>query len=833
MQRPSLLTLASTAAFLAAAVLAAVFALVMAGVIERTNTRELDSAFDAAGLQWVGVQTDGLRVHLSGTAPTESARIRALQVAGGVVDASRVTETFEVVSNSVVVAPVFRIEVMRNDDDLSVIGLVPADPGDGMIIDRLTAVGGDATVSDMLQTADHPAPPRWQASLDFAIEALGMMPVSQISVTASRIEVHALVESAEARNQLEIQLHEMAPQEVVLMLDLVAPRPVIAPFTLRFLIDEQGARFDACAADTEGARDLILRAARAAGASDRLECTIAMGSPSQRWGRAAELAIGELAQLGAGVVTFSDGDLSLVVPSSVAQGAFDRAVGRLETRLPDAFTLTAVMLDPEVEGEAVEEAGAELAATLTENGQVVVEGRLPDSRIRDSVSAFARARFGSDAVTLEARLDPALPSGWSVRVLTALEALAELHHGRVTVRSDRVEVTGVSGNPDVSAQVARILADGLGQGAVYAVRVRYDEELDPVQQAPTPERCEARVQAILVDNKITFAPGSATLDTESREALDQIADVLRDCGALEMEVAGHTDSQGRSETNLALSQARAEAVINALLSRRVLVSGMEARGYGAENPIADNATAAGREANRRIEMNLIRPEPEPLARDPELEAELVFEIQTAGETTTRPEANPRRPAPAPQAETPADDATEAAEDAGEPVASEQVVAADDAEGAATEEAAEETTEETTAEATEEATGEEALVGDGPETEAPETETPEAETPEGEATEAEATETEATEAETTEAETTESDAAGTADPEADTGNAAEDASDEAEGQTPEVAAPPAPSVRPVPRPANLVPAGGNTVEESGEVLETEASAGNPSDEETEE
>ncbi|MCC5971063.1 MAG: OmpA family protein [Pararhodobacter sp.] len=666
MTRPSNLTLGMIAAFLSAAVLAVALSMAMAGVIERTNTRELTTAFQDSGLDWVDVQTDGLRVHLSGTAPTESARIRAFQVAGSVVDASRVTDSFEVATQTVVIAPVFRIEAMRNNDELSVIGLVPADPGDGAIIERLTGLASEATVSDMLQTADHPAPDGWVPALDFAIEALGLMPVSQVSVTADRIEVHALVESAEARGRLETQLHEMAPRDVVLMLDLVAPRPVIAPFTMRFVIDEQGARFDACAADSEASRDLILRAARSAGATDRLSCTIAMGSPSPRWGRAVELAIGELATLGAGVVTFSDGDLSLVAPATVSQSAFDRAVGRLETRLPDAFDLTAVLLEPEDESEEVEEGRTELLATLSEDGRLLVEGRLPDIRIRDSVGAFARARFGSEALTLEARLDPALPSGWSVRVLTVLEALAELHHGSATVRPDRVEVAGVSGNPDASAQVARILADGLGQGAVYAVRVRYDEALDPVEQAPTPERCEARVQAILAEDKITFAPGSATLDTDSRQALDQIADVLRECGALELEVAGHTDSQGRAETNLALSQARAEAVINALLSRRVLVSGMEARGYGSEQPIASNATADGREENRRIEMALIRPEPEPLERDPELEGELVFEIQSPDENTPRPAPRPGgTPPAAPSEDTPQDEeapADEAPED---------------------------------------------------------------------------------------------------------------------------------------------------------------------------
>lgn len=646
MHRPKAITLASFAAFALAGVLAVVFSLALSGVIERINTRELNMAFSAGGLGWVGVDADGLRVQLSGTAPNESARIRALQVAGSVVDASRVTEIMEVRTTLVEVAPVFRIEAMRNNDEISVIGLVPVQQDGNDMIERLTAIATGMTVADMLQSAEHPVPEGWDAAVAFAVDALGLMPVAQVSVTAGRIEVHALVQSPSDRQRLETRLHEMAPQGQVLMLDLVAPRPVIAPFTLRFEIDEEGARFDACAADTIDARDLILRAARAAGATDRLSCTVAMGSPSPSWGRAVALTIGELSALGAGAVTFSDGDVSLVVPPEVTQAAFDRAVGRLETRLPDAFNLAAVRLEPESTTDDAGDLLPEVVATLSEDGRLLIEGRLPDARIRDSVRAFARARFGADSVVTEVRVDAALPSGWSVRVLTALEALAELHHGRASVRAERVEVSGMTGNPDANAQIARILSEGLGQGANFSVRVRYDEALDPVEQAPTPDRCEARVQAILEDNKITFAPGSATLDAESRQALDLIAAVLQECGALEMEVAGHTDSQGRAETNLTLSQARAEAVINALLSRRVLVSGMVARGYGPEQPIADNATADGREANRRIEFTLIRPEPEPELLDPALEAALEFEIRTPGETTTRPQPRPARNAAA-------------------------------------------------------------------------------------------------------------------------------------------------------------------------------------------
>ena len=60
--------------------------------------------------------------------------------------------------------------------------------------------------------------------------------------------------------------------------------------------------------------------------------------------------------------------------------------------------------------------------------------------------------------------------------------------------------------------------------------------------------------------------------------------------------------------NQQLSQARADAVLNAIMARRVLTSNLTAKGYGETQPIADNGTEAGREANRRIEFRLVLPE---------------------------------------------------------------------------------------------------------------------------------------------------------------------------------------------------------------------------------
>jgi OOP family OmpA-OmpF porin len=145
----------------------------------------------------------------------------------------------------------------------------------------------------------------------------------------------------------------------------------------------------------------------------------------------------------------------------------------------------------------------------------------------------------------------------------------------------------------------------LGQGKTFKVDVNYDKALDPMAGLPTPQECLERVQTVQARQKISFGPGSAEIDAASNGVMDALAKALQNCTAIKLEIGGHTDAQGSAQGNLALSQARAEAVLVALQGRQVDVSAMRAVGYGEGVPIADNGTEAGRETNRRIEFTLI------------------------------------------------------------------------------------------------------------------------------------------------------------------------------------------------------------------------------------
>lgn len=126
--------------------------------------------------------------------------------------------------------------------------------------------------------------------------------------------------------------------------------------------------------------------------------------------------------------------------------------------------------------------------------------------------------------------------------------------------------------------------------------------------------------------------GSADIEADALSTIDGIATVLKDCSYVEMEIAGHTDSQGREAMNQQLSQRRAEAVLTALQARRVLTGNLTPKGYGEANPIADNDTEEGREANRRIEFTPVKPDPE-ADQEPsaETDAEVTSETEPAAD----------------------------------------------------------------------------------------------------------------------------------------------------------------------------------------------------------
>jgi outer membrane protein OmpA-like peptidoglycan-associated protein len=106
---------------------------------------------------------------------------------------------------------------------------------------------------------------------------------------------------------------------------------------------------------------------------------------------------------------------------------------------------------------------------------------------------------------------------------------------------------------------------------------------------------------------IHFDVDSAHIQPRSEPVIAQIAALMKDNPAWKFEISGHTDSDGGAAYNLGLSQRRAQAVVNDLVSRyRIARSRMVPKGYGLTRPVATNSTAAGKALNRRVELERLQ-----------------------------------------------------------------------------------------------------------------------------------------------------------------------------------------------------------------------------------
>jgi outer membrane protein OmpA-like peptidoglycan-associated protein len=174
-------------------------------------------------------------------------------------------------------------------------------------------------------------------------------------------------------------------------------------------------------------------------------------------------------------------------------------------------------------------------------------------------------------------------------------------------------IGAIAGNTAVGAAIGG--AVGAGAGAIIGKKMdKAKKEAEAVQNAQVEAVTDANgLEAVKVtfDSGILFATGSSTLSSTAMTSLFQFANVLKSNADCDVAVQGYTDNAGwknstaaqSQQKNLELSQQRAQSVTNYLLSQGVNPTQIRSTmGYGESNPVADNATAAGKAQNRRVEV---------------------------------------------------------------------------------------------------------------------------------------------------------------------------------------------------------------------------------------
>ena len=166
----------------------------------------------------------------------------------------------------------------------------------------------------------------------------------------------------------------------------------------------------------------------------------------------------------------------------------------------------------------------------------------------------------------------------------------------------------IAGNTAVGAAIGT--AVGTGAGAIIGRHMDKvaAETAAQVQNAKVEEVTDANgLKAVKVtfDSGILFATNTATLNSTSKAELAKFSTVLKNNNQCYIDIYGHTDTTGNDGINIPLSNSRAQSVASYLKSCGVSASQLQnVNGKGSSEPVADNASAAGRQQNRRVEVFL-------------------------------------------------------------------------------------------------------------------------------------------------------------------------------------------------------------------------------------
>ena len=413
------------------------------------------------------VEVDGLDVRLSGAAPDETSRFRAQEIARQIVDARRIADATTLPAAKPLPAPPFALELLRNEAEVSLIGLVPETGGRDVIRSALGAGGLNENVTDMLEASSEPPPEGWREALGFGLSVLAELPRAKISVAPGKVKVIAVADSDPDREKLEQRLKRAAPDGVALALDISAP--AAGDRALRLRLQPAGRHRDAGRLQRReqrgGDRDPRGGACRGAGRRRRLRGRPRLALAGLDGGGDAR-ARGAAGRSGGGRFALSDIAAELTAPEGTTADRLTEVSSTLDAALPDVFQLTTVM-PPRMETARRRGAGLRPALrgrSCSTDGSVRLSGSVHDTTSQEAIESYAAALFGHDRVMDTTMIDPRLPEGWPGRVLAGVEALAALKEGKLQVTPEQVSVAGWGIERDVDSRVEALLAREGRQG---------------------------------------------------------------------------------------------------------------------------------------------------------------------------------------------------------------------------------------------------------------------------------------------------------------------------------------------------------------------------------
>lgn len=250
----------------------------------------------------------------------------------------------------------------------------------------------------------------------------------------------------------------------------------------------------------------------------------------------------------------------------------------------------ALAQDPLVQEAASRELAA--ARTALQQADTALAEREPEARVQHLAYLASRHADIGQARIQEARAREEVNKAEAERNRVLLAARSrEAEVARQQAESARQETSEAQLAAATQAEASAAAQRALAEEAEAARRALAELQAKPTERG-----------MVLTLGDVLFDTNEATLKPGAMLAMDRLARFLEANGDTRLIIEGHTDSTGSDAYNQELSQRRAQAVANELVSRGIASSRFEVLGRGEGFPVAGNDTAAGRQQNRRVEI---------------------------------------------------------------------------------------------------------------------------------------------------------------------------------------------------------------------------------------
>jgi OOP family OmpA-OmpF porin len=233
-------------------------------------------------------------------------------------------------------------------------------------------------------------------------------------------------------------------------------------------------------------------------------------------------------------------------------------------------------------------------AAMASQEKIIVGGTVSTESTKAEILSRMRALYGTDRVSDEIEVaNVVAPANWDQYVKKMItDDLRQITKGEIRVYGNEIHVSGEVANEAQRQSITSNLAGAFNQ----TYKLHNTLQLRSEQKA---------LDDTLGNRTVEFQSGSAVLTAQGRDVLDEMARAIQQLDRVKIAIIGNTDNVGMREANIELSLARASAVRQYLIGKKIESGRMSVTGNGPDYPIADNASAEGRSKNRRIDFKIL------------------------------------------------------------------------------------------------------------------------------------------------------------------------------------------------------------------------------------